>query len=204
MNLKFGLYIAAVFFFLSLGFKNVFAVKRGTNKLTVLRDSCDSAGVYLTHDDYLKKKLSLRINPNRKGNRLTFSLNRKTIKLSRPDTIAVFKPGSIYGYYNCGERLRWFKNSFYTIVEKSPLVIYTITMNSFSGMTEVKYFYSMTSSSDIRSLTMKNVQKDFSTKPAFVTEVKNRFKWWSGLAATDDNGKLLINELWGEYKYRNE
>jgi hypothetical protein len=84
------------------------------------------------------------------------------------------------------------------------LVIYTITTSNFSGLTDVKYFYSMKSDTDIRSLTMNNIEEDFKSKPAFITEVKSRFTIWSGLEATNENGKLLINELWGEYKYRNE
>ncbi len=184
--------------------EKVHAVKINRNIFIVAKDTCDSAGVFLTHDDYLNRKLTSKINPNRRGNKITFSLNHNDIKIISHDSIAIYKAGSVYGYYNCGERFRYSKKGYYTIIEKSPLVIYTTSVNNFSGMTEVKYFYSLKSDSEIRSLTMKNIEKDFKDKPAFINEVKNQFKWWSGLAATDDNGKLLLNELWGDYKNRNE
>ncbi len=204
MKTKYALSLVVLF---SLSFiinTHVIAVKFKLNPLVAIKDSCDSAGVFLTHEDYVNKKLSFKVYPDRKGHRLVVSFNRKDIKIIRPDTVVDFKGGSIYGYYNCGEKMRYSKKGYYNIAEKSPLVIYTVSVNNFSGMTEVKYYYSIKSDSEIRGLTLKNIEKDFKNKPAFVTEVKNRFKWWSGLAATDDNGKLLFNELWGEYKYRNE
>jgi hypothetical protein len=183
---------------------SVQALKNRRAPAAMAKDSCDSAGVFLTHQDYVNRKLTCKIYPNKKGHKISFSMNHKEIKLARPDTVATYKPGSVYGYYQCGERFRFFKNGYYTIIEKSPLVIYTITTSNFSGLTDVKYFYSLKSDTDIRSLTMNNIEEDFKSKPAFLTEVKNRFTIWTGLEATNESGKLLINELWGEYKYRNE
>jgi hypothetical protein len=204
MKLTIPFYCLIILFLFNINLPVAHAFKLNKNRLTMAKDSCDSAGVYLTHQDYVNRKLTCKINPNKKGHKISFSMNHKEIKLVRPDTTAVYKEGTVYGYYQCGERYRYFKNAYYTITEKSPLVIYTITNGNFSGMTEVKYFYSMKSDTEIRSLTMSNLEEDFKSKPSFLTEVKNRFTFWSGLAATNENGKLLINELWGEYKYRNE
>lgn len=204
MNLKNIFCFALLTIPFLMGFKNVHSVKNTKNPLVAIKDTCDSAGVYLTHEDYLNRKITCKINPNRRGQRMTFSLNHKDIKIITLDTTVTYKAGSIYGYYQCGEKLRYSKKGYFTIVERLPLVIYTTSINNFSGMTEVKYYYSLKSDSEIRSLTMKNIEKDFKSKPGFITEVKNRFKWWSGLADTNENGKLLFNELWGEYKYRNE
>jgi hypothetical protein len=204
MKFKIVLSATLILFIYLISTSSGHAYKVKKHPFVIEKDSCDSAGVFLTHQDYVNRKLTCKINPNRRGNKISFSMNHKEIKLTRPDTTATFKEGSIYGYYQCGERYRYYKNAYYTITEKSPLVIYTITNSNFSGLTEVRYFYSLKSDTDIRSLTLKNIEEDFKNKPSFVTEVKNRFTFWSGLAATNENGKLLLNELWGEYKYKNE
>lgn len=204
MKLTSALCLSTILIFSSGIVNRTYAFTIRPSTIAAVKDTCDSAGVFLTHEDYLNRKLTCKVNPNRKGQKFTLSLNKKDIKITRPDTNAVFKAGSVYGFYQCGEKYRYSKKAFYNIVERSPMVIYTTTESNYSGLTEVRYYYSLKSDTEIRSLSLKNIEEDFKKFPGFITEVKNRFKWWSGLAATDEKGKLLINELWGEYKYRNE
>lgn len=174
--------------------------------LAAKKDTCDSAGVYLTQDDFIKRRLSYKVNPNRSGQKMSINqvLNQKVIKINRPDTSVAFKPGSVYGYYQCGERYRYSDKDYFNIVEKSPLVIYSLTKSNFSGVTETHYFYSLTPTSEIKALSLDNIEKDFKSKPAFIQEVKSRFKWYSELGETDENGQFVINALYLDYKYRNE
>src|SRR5436309_6098387 len=74
------------------------------------KDSC-YAGVYITQADFIHKVLSHKINKSAEGYKLDFSFPadlKLTLKIMMPDTTFTFKPGTIYGYTDCGNIFRYF------------------------------------------------------------------------------------------------
>ena len=71
---------------------------------------CCYGGVYLNKEDFIANRLSYRINECVKGDNLLFAFPADltlTLKISKPDSVFKFKPGAIYGYYECGSVYRF-------------------------------------------------------------------------------------------------
>jgi hypothetical protein len=162
------------------------------------------AGVYKTRNDLIRNNISHKINTGKKGYKFGFLFPadlKLTVKIETPDTTLEFKPGTIYGYHQCGRKFRYYEGGdllaqedFYRIEETSGLVIYTSVMISGSEV-----FYSRDLASPIRRLLMKNIEEDFSGDPGFVEAVKAQSKKeLDGVAARNDNG-YLINQVYASY-----
>lgn len=173
------------------------------------KDSCH-AGVYATKEDFLKNHLSYKINKDVNGNKFEFSIPADltlTIKIVMQGSVVRFKPGSVYGYSECGRIFRYYsgpelnvQEDYYKIEEAKGIVIYS---SAFISGNEI--FYSLDLTSPIHRLTMKNIENDFSNYPEFLSSIKKmRDDPDDGIAKRDDKGSFIINQIYratvGPYK----
>jgi hypothetical protein len=168
------------------------------------KDPC-YAGVYLTEEDFVKNRLSHKIDKSAKGFDFGFPVPadlKLEIKITKPDTTLRFKPGSVYGYNECGKVFRYSAGGellatedYYRLEEIKGLVIYTSAFNSGD-----EYFYSRSLSSKIHRLNLKNIEEDFKDQPAFVDAVKtlNKEGERGNLEKRDEKGDFIINQLYKE------
>ena len=159
------------------------------------KDSC-FAGVFITQDDFVNNHLSYKINAAAKDYKLSFTFPADftlTLKIVTPDTIFKFAPGTIYGFSECGNVYRYYpggkelnaQEDFYKIEEVGGLIIYS---SAFVSGDEI--FYSMSLTSYIRRLTLRNLKEDFRNYPDFIEKVE---KMKLRLADRDDNGFLIMD-----------
>jgi hypothetical protein len=168
-------------------------------------DSC-YAGVYLDKNDFLKNHLSHKINESIKGEKLVYvpiadlSL---TIKIVDKDSVVKFKPGSIFGYYECGDVFRYSpgteinaEEDYYKIEEAKDIIIYTPAMIGIHGL---EIFYSLDLTSPIHRLTIRNLEVDFAKYPEFVKAAKKCNRKIKGdIAARDEKGAFIVNKIYKE------
>ena len=164
-------------------------------------DSC-YAGVYITKEDFINHSVSYITNIGAKGNRLnfTFPAGNMVLKIVTHDNATLkYRPGEIYGYTECGYIFRYSKGGelyapedYYRVEESGELVIYS---SRFKRGNE--YFYSVSSTSTIHRLSMKNLTHDFGKYTAFMTDV-NKLKNNSteGLSKRDQAGLFLLNKIY--------
>jgi hypothetical protein len=162
------------------------------------KDSC-YAGAYITQDDFVHNRLSYKIKESEEGYKLDFTFPADmtlTLKIVTPDTTYKFRPGSIYGYHDCGKVFRFFpggkelnaQEDFYKIEEAGEgLIIYS---SEFVSGNEI--FYSVDLTSPIHRLTMKNLEDDFSNYPEFMEEAKKLKKSTDGLVTRDEDGFAIM------------
>ena len=168
-------------------------------------DSC-YAGVYITKNDFLKNHLSHTINESAKGEKLVYvpvadlSL---TIKIVDMDSSVTFKPGSIFGYYECGDVFRYSPGTeinaledYYKIEEAKELILYTSALIGIGGL---EIFYSVDLTSPIHRLTIRNLEVDYKNCPEFVKAAKKANRKIGGdIAARDEHGAFIINKIYRE------
>jgi hypothetical protein len=170
------------------------------NLLAEIKDSC-RAGVYLTKDDLVQNHLSFDIVKNKhyKMN-FTFPADMSlTLKIIKPDTELVFKPGTIYGYYDCGSVYRYspmlelnVPEDYYKIEEAKGLVIYS---SRFISGAEI--YYSLDINSPVRRLTLKNLEADLKDDPDFINAIKKyTSKPGSDIWDRDKDGAFMINNIY--------
>jgi hypothetical protein len=138
---------------------------------------CCYGGVYLDKADFIANRLSYKINKCVKGDNLRFAIPADltlTLKIRTPDSVFRFKPGTIYGYYECGSIYRYSpgtewngQEDYYKIEEVKYLVIYSSVF--ISG---AESFYSLDLTSPIHRLTVKNLENDFKDHPDFINAIK--------------------------------
>ena len=178
----------------------------GLSGIAQKNDSC-FAGAYLTYDDFIKNKLSFKINTQRKGNNFGFVLLTHTIKVVTPDTTVKFSAGSIYGYNKCGSIYRYspdvellLPEDYYKIEEmgneENKLTIYTSVFNG-----GAEHFFSTGLNMTIHRLNLIHLEKDFGALfPKFIEAVQKMKSGSDGkLTAKDSKGKFLINKLYQQF-----
>jgi hypothetical protein len=164
-------------------------------------DSCYT-GVYLNKEDFLKNHLSYRINQANKHEKLLFTFPADltlTLKIVKHDSVMKFKPGSIYGYFECGDVYRYSPGTelnaledYYKIEDVKGLILYSSLF--LSGK---ETFYSLDLTSPIHRLTKINLEKDFKDYPQFIKAIKKPHKNFKGDLATRDNkGAFVINKIY--------
>jgi hypothetical protein len=163
------------------------------------------AGVYHTADDLQNNRLSHQINTMEKGDKFGFLFPadlRLTIRITKPDTTLEFKPGSVFGYGECGNRYRYYpggdllaQEDFYRIEEQRGIIIYSSKFVSGDEM-----FYSRTINSPIHRLSLGNIEKDFADQPGFVDDVRclNKEGLRGDIAKKDKKGKFIINTIYAK------
>jgi hypothetical protein len=158
-------------------------------------DSC-FAGVFMTQDDFVNNRLSYKINTAVKDYKLSFTFPADftlTLKIVTPDTVFKFAPRSIYGFSECGNVYRYYpggkelnaQEDFYKIEEAGGLIIYS---SAFVSGDEI--FYSMSLTSTIRRLTLRNLKEDFWNYPDFISKAE---KMKLRIADRDDDGFLILD-----------
>lgn len=166
------------------------------------------SGVYITYYDYLQNRVSYKINTKVKENRIGFVVATKTIKIVTPDTTVKYRPGSIYGFYDCKAMFRYSPDvelyspeDYYKIEEmgseeSGKLVIYS---SVFSGGNEL--FFSTGLNSPIHRLNISHLEKCFKELfPKFIEAVQNmKAQNHRDLSAKDSTGYFLINKLYRQY-----
>ncbi len=162
-------------------------------------DSCYS-GVYLTKEDFLRNRLSHRINESVKGEKLAFTFPADltlTVKIVDKDSIFKFKPGEIYGYRQCNDVFRFYpgaelsvQEDFYKIEDIKGLILYS---SSFYIAGD-ELFYSVDLSSPIHRLTYRMLKKQFKNSPAFLQALK---KIKSDVRIHNEEG-YAVNRIYGE------
>jgi hypothetical protein len=166
-------------------------------------DTC-YAGVYLSYEDFTKNKLSHKINKNAEGNKLDFSVPADMtlrLKIVTNDSVLKFRPGTIYGYYDCGNTFRYSPGSalnaqedYYKILEKKDLIIYS---SAFVSGSEI--FYSRGLNSPIYRLTKKDLERDFKDHPEFLKAADKLSKETKGdLAALNPDKSFRINGIFAQ------
>gem|GEM_PF-3192740 len=156
------------------------------------------AGVFVSQEDFLKNRLSHRIDTKADGNKLSFAFPADatlTLKLTAPHMSLTFPPGSIYGYENCGKVYRYFEGGrelnaqedYYKIEQAGGLIIYS---SGFVSGNEI--FYSTDLTTPIHRLTLANLKKDFGNYPEFIEEAKKLKGKADGLVTTDDDGFVIL------------
>lgn len=146
------------------------------------------------------------INEKKEGYTFTFSFPADltlTIKIKRPDTTLEFKPGSVFGYMECGKKYRYYpggdllaQEDYYGVEEVRGLVIYS---SKFVSGDEL--FYSKNFSSPIHRLQLKNIEKDFEAYSDFVESVRelNNTGLKGNLGQRDEKGRFKINTLYEQH-----
>jgi hypothetical protein len=147
--------------------------------------------------------MSFKINENSKGEKLKFAFPADLtfeLIMTTPDSTFRIKPGSIYGYFECGNTYRYSfgtgisaQEGYYKIEEAKELVIYSCPLLYGS-----ETFYSQDLTSDIKRLTKKNLEADFKNYPEFLNAIKKTSKKFEGDFTVRNNGNYLINQIYRE------
>lgn len=186
---------------------SVFIVENSFAQSKAKPDS-STAGVYLTDDDFLKNKLSSKVNTDRGNNEFGFPFpaDKMTIRISTPDTVLKFRRGTIYGYYDCGKVYRYSPNvellspeDYYRVEEAGGDGSLTIYTSVFYGGAE--HFFSTGLNMPIHRLSISHLEKDFGGLfSKFISDVqKMKLEHAGDIAAKDNKGNFIINKLYQQY-----
>jgi hypothetical protein len=156
-------------------------------------------GIYLTEADLRAGQLS-----NVAGSDL---LN--TIHVNLDSRLTVIRRGNeekigfgkISGYYLDGAKYRAFgktkataTHGYYKVLDESGLTIYSRNVSLPKSGRHTWYYYSLDLQSPIQHLTLKNLEKDFAGKPAFIEAVRGAEKDNQWVELVD--GKTRINAFY--------
>jgi len=151
--------------------------------------SGQSAGLYLTVQDYMNHKLSYTDNDKIK---VTGLLGSHNVVLTHDGKKQVLAKSEIFGYSVNGVDYRFYNNAEYRITSSKGLYIYTRTELVQQGKgpkpTEV-YFFSASIADPIQPLTVTNVLSVYAKHPQFTYAVESFFKSDSELTAYDNYNK---------------
>lgn len=133
-------------------------------------------GLYLTAKDFQRNVLTDSATTNR-DNRIEQQLE-KNLLVYRGGNVRKYKFGTVYGYvqdgttYRAWRKQKWISGyGFYTVLGECGLTLYSKRSSHHRSNGYVWYYYSLTSTGEIKRLVKKNIQKDFSEHPRFVLAV---------------------------------
>ena len=164
----------------------------------------DSAGVYLTADDFARHYLTYPVAKNQLHYDSPF--RPWALVLRAPDGRQKrFTADSVYGYHKDGEDYRFIaaKNKgavqvddgFYKIEAVAPLYIYSYRY-VFSAK---ELLFSLNPTGTLLRLNVKNLAKSFPDKPALAQEVDHDRKLSYNMAARDADGQLRVAKIMAKY-----
>lgn len=152
----------------------------------------DSAGIYLSYENFETGKLTNGFKPYQKNYSLWPKgfFKYKDIEFITPDTTAIFKRADIWGYTDHrGRLMRVFNNRHYKVMCKKGLVIYNIY-----SPTKASYHFSKTLNEPIYRLTKKNIKTVYADNPDLLQRIDFiKKKYW--LIWDDKTESFLVNEL---------
>ncbi len=170
----------------------------GSNRLFVKSSysmSNDSAGVYLTYEDFKTGKITNGFKPNQKNSTLwpLGFFKNKDIELKTPDTSKVYKRDSIWGYSDHkGRLIRVFNKRHYNVLSDKGLIIYIIY-----SKTKTSYHFSKTLYAPVYRLTKKNLATVYADNPDLLQKINSiKKKHW--LNWDDKKEVFLLNELYAK------
>lgn len=115
----------------------------------------DSSGIYLTVDDYLKRKLSLAYRCGARKSRIKIN-SKPTISIVRHSVRHRFYKNEIFGFKKCGVDYRLYAGEYFEILSSKWLYLYKYTYEEEVGRNVrilTKYYFSQTAESILFPLT---------------------------------------------------
>lgn len=156
----------------------------------------DSGGVYLTAEDFQRRKLTYAINCSTEKHKIKLNdfFGKPYITVKHFDTSYKLNKNQIFGYKTCDEQIVRFegKKELVLLNPNEEILIYThVVSRPAKGQTNVtNYYFSKDALSPTQSLTIKNVKKAFPDNHAFHMKLDEMFKYNTELAAYDDFHKV--------------
>ena len=150
-----------------------------------------SAGLYLTLQDYMNHKLSYATVGNDKL-KVSGLLGSNTVVLTHDGKKQIFVKSDIFGYSKDGLDFRFFKNAEYRIVSSQGILIYTRTtlVQQGKGPKPIEQYYFSSGLSDpIQPLNIANIKGVYAKHPKFTYAVESLFKNDGDLGAYDSYNK---------------
>jgi hypothetical protein len=170
-----------------------------TGMLLPLKNSIAQGNVnalYKTERDFLNN-LFINPVPTDENNRIEQKLG-KNLWVYRNGQVTKYKFGSVYGYYQDSVTYRaWQKRKlfsdygFYKVLGSSGLTLYSKRSSHHRSSGYTWYYYSTSSAGEIRRLTTRNLERDFSAHPEFVRLVSELLDRQDAGARSED-GRLVI------------
>jgi hypothetical protein len=150
-----------------------------------------SAGLYLTLQDYMNHKLSYTTVGNDKL-RVSGLFGSSTVVLIHDGKKQVFAKSEIFGYSKDGEDFRFFNNAEYRIVSSKGILIYTsitLVQQGKGPKPTEQYYFSASLSDPIQQLTIANIRGVYAKYPKFTYAAENLLKNEGDLAVYDSYNK---------------
>lgn len=154
-------------------------------------------GLYVSAEDFEHNRL---IDPvvTDQHNKIEQQLGKKLL-VYRKGEIKKYKVGGVYGYYQDGSKYRsWYKRKwfsdygFYKVMDDAGLIIYSKRSAHHRANGYTWYYYSQSSTGDIKRLTEDNIENDFAAYPEFIKTISEIIKNKEE-GKMSDGGRLLIN-----------
>jgi hypothetical protein len=160
--------------------------------LSVLNVSAknQSAGLYLTVQDYLNHKLSYDTGSDKI--RISGLFGTSSVILMHDGKKEVLPKSKIFGYSKDGQDYRFFNNVEYCILSAKGLLIYsrsTLVQQGKGPKPTEQYYFSPGLSDPIQPLTIANIKAVYAKYPKFTYAVESLFKNDGDLAAYDSYNK---------------
>ena len=135
-------------------------------------------GIYLTSKDFANNTFTDSVCLDNEKNKIALRSGNMIVIISNGEK-RKYSEGDIYGYYDGEKKRRYYYNGafssfgYYSVKDTNGLIIYhkrgtSMTPDAFSSD---YYFYSIGYDNPMKSLTLKNLKKDFNNKE-FIKEVK--------------------------------
>tara|TARA_R110002049_G_scaffold93484_4_gene231075 strand:+ start:225 stop:788 length:564 start_codon:yes stop_codon:yes gene_type:complete len=155
----------------------------------------DSAGIYLTYEDFETGKLTNGFKPHQKNYSLWPQgfFKNKDVELKTPDTTIIYKLPDIWGYTDHkGRLIQVFDNRHYKVLYDKGLIIYIIY-----SPTKASYHFSKTLNDPIYRLTKRNLTTIYADNPEILQKIHPiKKKHW--LTWDENKESYFINELFLE------
>lgn len=152
--------------------------------------------LYKTEQDFLNN-LFINPVPTDANNRIEQKLGKK-LWVYRNGQVTKYTFGSVYGYYQDSVMYRaWQKRKlfsaygFYNVLGSSGLTLYSKRSSHHRSNGYTWYYYSMTPTGEVKRLTTRNLERDFSAHPEFIRSVSELLDR-QGANARSAEGRLLI------------
>ena len=150
-----------------------------------------SAGLYLTLQDYMNHKLSYTTVGNDKL-KVSGLFGSSTVVLTHDGKKQVFAKSEIFGYSKDGQDYRFFNNVEYRILSAKGFLIYsrsTLVQQGKGPKPTEQYYFSSGLSDPIQPLNIANIKGVYAKYPKFTYAVERQFKNDGDLVAYDSYNK---------------
>jgi len=153
-------------------------------------------GIYLTHNDYVKQKLTLACNCETEKQKIVAEVmfHPKELVVKNNGKTHRFLKDSVYAVRNCdGSVIRIYDNSEFPLINPNePIMIYKVTSGGGGkgGSPVVNYFFSKDAKSRIHDLTILNLKKAFHDNLKFLEALDIEFKSDAELSMFDAFNKI--------------